>query len=169
MECYRTIFLSGTEGGEVLYMYPYTMLTHVTIHSQHSNWNHYGTHLSEMVVQELLITWPKHWVTVFWQWVCTLILYGGPPTIQQYFFTRLPTPFLPLLDTEIKGLAKLAYQWPPTEGIKILAKAGNRMGTARRCNLARLICTHQVGWSSVLAQPDGIQILTRVSESVLSY
>jgi len=45
----------------------YKILAHVTVHSQHSNWNHYGTHLSEMVDQELLITWPKHRVTVFWQ------------------------------------------------------------------------------------------------------
>ena len=96
-------------------------------------------------------------------------MYGGPPTIRQYFFTRLPTPFLPLQDAEIKGLAKLTYQWPPTEGIKILAKAGNRMGTARRCNLARFISTHQIRQSPVTDQPDGIQILTRVSESVLSY
>jgi len=96
-------------------------------------------------------------------------LYGGPPTIRQYFFTRLPTPFLPLQDAGIKGLAKLADQWPRTEAIKLLAKAGNRMGTARRCNLARFISTHQIRWSSVTEQPDGIQILTRVSESVLSH
>ena len=30
---------------------------HTIFHSQHSNWNHYGTHLSWMVVHELLITW----------------------------------------------------------------------------------------------------------------
>jgi len=94
-------------------------------------------------------------------------LYGGPPTIRQYFFTRLPTPFLPLLDAEIKGLAKLAYQRPSTEARKILAKAGNRMGTARRCNLARFICTHRIKWSMITDEP-GIQILTRVSESALS-
>jgi len=55
--------------------------------------------------------------------------------------------------------------------VNILAKAGNRMGTARRCNLARLICTlrHQNKhwWSPIMSQPEGIQILTRVSDSVL--
>jgi len=55
------------------------------------------------------------------------------------------------------------------EAMKILAKAGNRMGTARRCNLARFIGTYRSGYSSVMDQPDGIQILTRVSESVLSH
>ncbi len=30
------------------------------LHSQHSNWNHYGTRLSQMVVWELLISWLKH-------------------------------------------------------------------------------------------------------------
>ena len=41
------------------------MFAGVTVHSQHSNWNRDGTHLSEMVVQKLLITWPKHQVVVF--------------------------------------------------------------------------------------------------------
>jgi len=36
------------------------------VHSRHSNWNPYGTRLNEMAVQELLITWPKHQVIVFW-------------------------------------------------------------------------------------------------------
>jgi len=48
----------------------------------------------------------------------------------------------------------------------MLAKAGNRMGTARRCNLARLISTlllDQSDWSSREGYvPDVIQILTRV-------
>jgi len=48
----------------------------------------------------------------------------------------------------------------------ILAKAGNRMGTARRCNLARLISTlllDQSDWSSREGYvPDVIQIFTRV-------
>jgi len=47
-----------------------------------------------------------------------------------------------------------------------LAKAGNAMGTARRCNLARLISTlllDQSDWSSQKGYlPDVIQILTRV-------
>ena len=41
------------------------IFTHVTVHSQHSNWNPYGTPLSEMVVQRLLITFPMHRVIVF--------------------------------------------------------------------------------------------------------
>ena len=35
---------------------PYAIFAHVTVHSQHSNWNHYGTRRRKMVVQELLIT-----------------------------------------------------------------------------------------------------------------
>jgi len=49
---------------------------------------------------------------------------------------------------------------------EMLAKAGNGMGTARRCNLARLISTlllDQSSWSSRKGYlPDVIQILTRV-------
>jgi len=48
----------------------------------------------------------------------------------------------------------------------MLAKAGNRMGTARRCNLARLISTllHHSGYCNSRKGylPDLIQILTRV-------
>jgi len=50
--------------------------------------------------------------------------------------------------------------------VNILAKAGNGMGTARRCNLARLISTllnYSSGWDSRNRYlPDVIQILTRV-------
>jgi len=41
---------------ECLFMDLRVMFAHVTVHSRHSNWNRYGTHLSEMVVQKLLIT-----------------------------------------------------------------------------------------------------------------
>jgi len=48
----------------------------------------------------------------------------------------------------------------------VLAKAGNRMGTARRCNLARLISTllHYPGYwdSRKESLPDVFKILTRV-------
>jgi len=50
---------------ECLFTYLRVMFAHVTVHSQHSNWNPYGTHLSGMVVQEPLITWPKRPVVVF--------------------------------------------------------------------------------------------------------
>jgi len=55
----------GTKLVECLFLYLCAISTHVTPHSQPSNWNHYGTHLSEMVVQVLLISWPMHRVTVF--------------------------------------------------------------------------------------------------------
>ena len=35
---------------------PHSIFTHVTVHRQHSNWNHYGIRLRIMAVQELLIT-----------------------------------------------------------------------------------------------------------------
>ena len=103
----------------------------------------------------------------------------------KYFLTRLPEPFLPLHDSDVKRLAKLdvierrtiatepsmgrafssIYTYP---GHIIFAKAGNRMGTARRCNFAKLLSTlgrHQTRFDSF--RPEGAQILTRVSESVL--
>ena len=49
-----------------LFMSLHAMFAHVTIHSQHSNWKYYGTHLSEMVVQELLNISPRHRVIVFY-------------------------------------------------------------------------------------------------------
>jgi len=84
-------------------------------------------------------------------------------------------PFLSLQDPEIKRLAKIPQRVAldePNVVVNILTKAGNSMGTARRCNLARLIRTlrhHQLNWpwSPIMSQPEGIQILTRVSESVL--
>jgi hypothetical protein len=48
-----------------LFMYLHAMSAHFTAHSQHSNWNYYGTHLSQMVAQELLSTWPKYRLMVF--------------------------------------------------------------------------------------------------------
>ena len=72
-------------------------------------------------------------------------------------------------DSEIGSLpirgTRLLY--PAT---RIIAKAINRMGAARRCNLVRLFLTlqrHQVWQSWLLYHHDGIQILTRVSESIL--
>jgi len=58
-----------------------------------------------------------------------------------------------------------------TGAVRILAKACTRMGTARRCNVARLFLTlqhyeHNLGHSMVY-HPEGVQIVTRVSESVL--
>ena len=35
---------------------PHPIVAHLTIHRQHSNWNHYGIRLRQTVVQELLIT-----------------------------------------------------------------------------------------------------------------
>ena len=55
----------GTKLVERVFMYLRAMSAHVTVHSQHSNWNPYGTHFSEMVVQRLLITLPMHRVIVF--------------------------------------------------------------------------------------------------------
>ena len=100
----------------------------------------------------------------------------------EYFLTRLPEPFLPLNDVDVKRLAKLdaierrtitveptmgrafssIYTYP---GHTVFAKAGNRMGTARRCNLARLFSMlrrHQDRIDSL--RPEGAQILTRVSD-----
>ena len=84
--------------------------------------------------------------------------------------TRLPEEFLPLSDSEIKKLIKLdsgrAYAM-----VCVLAKAGNRMGTSRRCNLAKLFLTlrkHQEGLQPlVMSHPEGVQMVTRVSESML--
>ena len=54
---------------------------------------------------------------------------------------------------------------------RVFAKAGNRMGTAKRCNLARLFLTlrnHQQALRVfAVSNPEGIQILTRVGEPVL--
>jgi hypothetical protein len=47
------------------FMCLHAMFAHLTIHSQHSNWSRHGTHLSEMVVRELLITWSTHQVLGF--------------------------------------------------------------------------------------------------------
>jgi hypothetical protein len=50
---------------------------------------------------------------------------------------------------------------------------GNRMGEARRCNLARLFLTLRVRQtdleSSVTSNSEGVQILIRVREFVLTY
>ena len=34
---------------------PHAIFAHVTVHRQHSNWNHYGIRLRQMVAQKLLI------------------------------------------------------------------------------------------------------------------
>jgi len=80
--------------------------------------------------------------------------------------SRLPTPFLPLHEPEIKKLAKLDYA---PDMVRLVAMAGNRMGTARRCNVARLflILRREYALSRLLkSNMEGIRILTRVSESV---
>jgi len=55
--------------------------------------------------------------------------------------------------------------------ISAIADAGNRMGTARRCNLARLFLILLVWpgkmYELVVPNPEGVQILIRVSDSVL--
>ena len=84
--------------------------------------------------------------------------------------TRLPEPFLPLNDSDIKRLAKLDIDH--TYAVRrVFTKASNRMGTARRCDLARLFLTlrnHQQGLRPLVnSHPEGVQIITRVSESVL--
>jgi len=52
-----------------------------------------------------------------------------------------------------------------------IADTGNRMGTARRCNLARLFLVLQVqpggGYELVKSNLEGVQILIRVSDSLL--
>ena len=97
--------------------------------------------------------------------------------------TRLPEPFLPLHDSDVKRLTRLdAFETvlvkyieverykrrPSYPGLRVFAEAGNRMGTARRCSLARLFLTlRQDLQLPVTSHPEGVQILTRVSESVL--
>ena len=56
-------------------------------------------------------------------------------------------------------------------GHSVFAKAGNRMGTARRCNLARLFFTLQQHWQvrpPDITQLEVAQILIRVSESMIT-
>ena len=80
--------------------------------------------------------------------------------------TRLPEPILPIPDSDIKGI--------DFSGMKdVIIKTANMMGTARRCNLARLLFTLQhrqynFSWM-VKSRPEGVQILIRVSDSVLFY
>ena len=82
---------------------------------------------------------------------------------------RLPTPFLPLHDSDIKKVAKLPYDdGNYRDARRIFAMAGNRVATARRCNLARLFLTlhgrHELALPEMIwSNPEGIQILTRVS------
>ena len=82
---------------------------------------------------------------------------------------------MPLHDSDFKRLAKLdSIQWAPYEnlypGLSVFVKAGNRMGTARRCNLARLFFTFQQDqWSySDATHLEVAQILIRVSESIIT-
>jgi len=67
----------------------------------------------------------------------------------------------------MKRLAKLSGMLHDpihqTNAVNILAKAGNRMGTARRCNLARFISTFlHYHASGTWYMRDMIRILTRV-------
>lgn len=93
---------------------------------------------------------------------------------------RLPEPLLPLHDSDIKSLIKMdssirsLTKWdivPVYPVTRVFGRAGNRMGAARRCILARVFLTlrrHQQDLSPLVnSQPEGVQILTRVSEVVL--
>lgn len=93
---------------------------------------------------------------------------------------RLPEPFLPLHDSDIKDLIKMdstirsQTKWdivPRYPVTRVFGRAGNRMGAARRYTLARVFLTlqkHQQDLSPLVnSQPEGVQILTRVSEFVL--
>ena len=75
--------LQGVDTKLVRYlsMWPAAVFAHVTVHSQHSNWNLYGTHLSWMVVPQLFITWPQDQVIIFLEWVYMLVWYGEPLTM----------------------------------------------------------------------------------------
>ena len=55
-------------------------------------------------------------------------------------------------------------------GLSVFAKAGNRMGTARRCNLARLFFTFQHNpWNySDTIHLEVAHILIRVSQSIIT-
>ena len=92
-----------------------------------------------------------------------------------------PEPFLPLHDSDFKRLAKLdafIYRWSNSRrnlvypGLSVFAKAGNRMGTPRRCNLARLFFTLQrYQWGSLLSDTTHLEvaeILIRVRESIIT-
>ena len=93
----------------------------------------------------------------------------------RYFLTRLPGPFLPLHDSDFKRLAKLNVAARVNTrdifpGLSVFAKAGNRMGTARRCELARLFFTLEQDPSvySNTVYLAVAQILIRVSESIIA-
>ena len=83
---------------------------------------------------------------------------------------------MPLNDSDFKRLAKLdAINWSTDPrlypGLSVFAKAGNRMGTSRRCNLARLFFTLQHQWRSRWVDTTYLeltQILIRVSESIFT-
>jgi len=85
--------------------------------------------------------------------------------------TRLPEPFLPLQDSVIKYLDRPHGSNDTKEVLRVFAEVGNEMGTARRCNLAKLFLTLQIRQPGVreLAEsnPEGVQILIRVSDSLL--
>jgi hypothetical protein len=74
------------------------------------------------------------------------------------------------MDSNIRSLTKwdILPVYPVT---RVFSKATNRMGVARRCAVARLFLTlqrHQPDLSLLVnSQPEGVQILTRVSEFVL--
>ena len=88
---------------------------------------------------------------------------------------------MPLHDADIKKLVKLDFvKWGVGEsaynftclGLSVFAKAGNRMGIARRCNLARLFLTlRKCQWKwgvSVTPNSEVAQILFRVSNSIIT-
>ena len=85
---------------------------------------------------------------------------------------RLPEPFLPLQDSDIKALIKqpLVFEMLGFETLflldsmtHIIVQAGNRMGTARRCNLA-ILCLNLERDKRSRSDQEWILIFTRVSE-----
>jgi len=83
-----------------------------------------------------------------------------------YFLTRLPQPIFPLDRSDINMFVKLDTDLDSVLGV--LINASNKMGTARRCNLARLFLTlrkHQLDMRPlVVSRPEGVHIFTRVDD-----
>jgi len=78
---------------------------------------------------------------------------------------------LPLQDLDIKKLAKQANFPRYSDVAFAFAEIGNRMSTARRCNLAKFFLTLQSRQQNleplVMSNPEGVQILIQVSDSLL--
>ncbi len=73
-------------------------------------------------------------------------------------------PIWPLRDSDVGRIIGLPLSpYPPV--LRAFAKAGNRMSTERRCNLARFLLTVQnfARGNSVYYAPEGIPIFTGVT------